>query len=160
MNGQVLKNHYLRKGEKSMREFKKILIPLDGSKHAKQALAHGIYLAEICKAKLGLLYVVDLNLKISSFEQVSTGGYVPHEVKDEGYQLVMNAMHEIPKEVETSPIVEIGSPAETIVDVCEREKCDLIVMGSRGLGAIQQIFMGSVSQYVLSHAHCPVMIVR
>ena len=72
----------------------------------------------------------------------------------------MKAMHEIPKEIETLPIVEIGSPAETIVDVCEREKYNLIIMGSRGLGAIQQIFMGSVSQYVLSHAPCPVMIAR
>lgn len=143
-----------------MGNFKKILIPLDGSKHAKQALAQGIYLAEICQAQLGILYVVDLNLKISSFEQVSTGGYIPQEVKEDGYKLVMKAMHEIPKEIETFPIVEVGSPSETIVDVCEREKYDLIIMGSRGLGAIQQIFMGSVSQYVLSHAPCPVMIVR
>ena len=143
-----------------MGEFKKFLIPLDGSKHAKQALAYGIYLAETCRSQLGILYVVDLNLKISSFEQVSTGGYIPQEVKEDGYKLVMKAMHEIPKEIETLPIVEIGSPAETIVDVCEREKYNLIIMGSRGLGAIQQIFMGSVSQYVLSHAPCPVMIAR
>ncbi len=143
-----------------MEEFQRILIPLDGSKHSKEALARGVYLAKQCKATIGLLYVVDLNLHISAFEQVSTGGYIPSELKEKGYNLLLDVVQQIPSDIAVEKIIEIGSPAETILDVCEREKYDLIVMGSRGLGAIQQIIMGSVSQYVLAHAHCPVMVVR
>ncbi len=48
-----------------MAVFKKILVPVDGSKHAGMALAQAVCLAELCGAALVLLYVVDLNQKIS-----------------------------------------------------------------------------------------------
>ncbi|MPM89692.1 TRAP-T-associated universal stress protein TeaD [bioreactor metagenome] len=143
-----------------MKDFRKILVPFDGSEHAKRALTRAIYLAELCGAKLGLLYVVDLNKKISALEQVSTGGYVPSELKEEGYQVLASAIHQVPKEVEADNAVEIGRPSEVIIETCRAGKYDLIVMGSRGLGNIQQLFMGSVSRYALYHADCPVMITR
>ena len=46
------------------------------------------------------------------------------------------------------------------MEKAKNENYDIIVMGSRGLGKIKSIFMGSVSQYVLKYAHCPVLIVR
>lgn len=143
-----------------MEAFTKILVPFDGSEHARRALKRAVYLAERCGAKLGLLYVVDLNKKISALEQVSTGGYVPSEFKEEGYRMLAAAMHQIPKEIAAENIVEIGRPSEVIIETCKKEQYDLIVMGSRGLGNIQQLFMGSVSRYVLYHAPCPVMITR
>lgn len=143
-----------------MKDFKKVLVPFDGSEHAKRALARAIYLAELCGAKLGLLYVVDLNKKISALEQVSTGGYVPGEFKEEGYQMLTAAIHLVPKEIEAENVVKIGRPSEVIIETCREGQYDLIVMGSRGLGNIQQLFMGSVSRYVLYHADCPVMITR
>ncbi len=55
---------------------------------------------------------------------------------------------------------EIGSPAEHIVSMAEREQADLIIVGSRGLGGVKSLFLGSVSDRVTHHAHCPVLIVR
>jgi len=55
---------------------------------------------------------------------------------------------------------ELGHPVDRIVSVAEEEKADLIVMGSRGLGGFQRFLLGSVSDGVLHHAHCPVLIVR
>lgn len=123
-------------------------------------MQHAVYLARACQAELGLLSVIDLNHYVSAFEQVSTGGYVPIEIKEENYQILTEASREIPEEVKVKFIVEIGAPPATIVEICESEGYDAIVMGSRGLGIIKQIAIGSVSQYVLHHAVCPVTIVR
>jgi nucleotide-binding universal stress UspA family protein len=56
--------------------------------------------------------------------------------------------------------LRIGRPDEQIVDLAEEISAGLIVMGSRGLGGIRRLLMGSVSDSVVRHAHCPVLIVR
>ena len=56
--------------------------------------------------------------------------------------------------------LRIGRPDEQIVDLAEEISAGLIVMGSRGLGGIRRLLMGSVSDSVVWHAHCPVLIVR
>jgi len=49
---------------------------------------------------------------------------------------------------------------EEIISIAEREKVDLIVMGTRGLGGFKKLLMGSVSSGVVNHAHCSVLVVR
>ena len=70
----------------------------------------------------------------------------------------MDAVGKIPGEMHTE-ILE-GPPAEAILDVAKTRKCDLIVMGSRGLGMLGGMLLGSQSQKVVRHATCPVLIVR
>lgn len=53
-----------------------------------------------------------------------------------------------------------GRPGEVIVETANDEKAAMIVMGTRGLGAVRRTILGSVSDYVVHHAHCPVVIVR
>lgn len=53
-----------------------------------------------------------------------------------------------------------GRPGEVICDIANEEKASLIVMGTRGLGTVRRTIMGSVSDYVVHHAHCPVCICR
>jgi nucleotide-binding universal stress UspA family protein len=53
-----------------------------------------------------------------------------------------------------------GSPAEEIIKVADIRESDLIIMGSRGRGTLASLVLGSQSQKVVSHAHCPVLIVR
>jgi nucleotide-binding universal stress UspA family protein len=53
-----------------------------------------------------------------------------------------------------------GSPAESILNVAETRSCDLIVMGTRGLGLLRGLLLGSQSHKVISHAGCPVLVVR
>src|SRR3990172_8150427 len=52
---------------------------------------------------------------------------------------------------------EVGHAVDRIVAVAEQERADLIVLGSRGLGSFQRLLLGSVSDGVLHHAHCPVL---
>jgi nucleotide-binding universal stress UspA family protein len=57
-------------------------------------------------------------------------------------------------------VQELGHTVGSIVCVAEREQVDLIVLGSRGLGGFDRLLLGSVSDGVLHHAHCPVLIIR
>jgi nucleotide-binding universal stress UspA family protein len=53
-----------------------------------------------------------------------------------------------------------GTEAQHITGVAEELGADLIVVGSRGLGGLKRALMGSVSESVVRHAHCPVLVVR
>ena len=53
-----------------------------------------------------------------------------------------------------------GDPGEAIVAAADSENADLIVVGSHGRSGVSRFLIGSVSDYVVRHAHCPVMVVR
>jgi len=57
-------------------------------------------------------------------------------------------------------LIWAGPPGEAIVDVARSEQVDLVVVGSHGRGAVGRIFVGSVSEHVVRHAPCPVLVVR
>jgi len=52
-------------------------------------------------------------------------------------------------------VFEVGSPGPAVLAVAKKFNADLIVMGSRGLGPLKGLFMGSISSYVTSHSTCP-----
>jgi nucleotide-binding universal stress UspA family protein len=54
----------------------------------------------------------------------------------------------------------IGDPAEEIVKTTQDFDTDLVVVGARGLGGVARVLLGSVSEKVLHHARCPVLIVK
>ena len=51
-------------------------------------------------------------------------------------------------------------PGEAIVDLAKKENAHMVVMGTRGMGTVRRTLMGSVSDFVVHHAHCPVVICR
>jgi nucleotide-binding universal stress UspA family protein len=77
---------------------------------------------------------------------------------EEILQKAQKVIGSVPAEINTEMIE--GSIAEAIMDVAAVQKSDLIVMGSRGLGRLAGAVLGSNSQKVVSHAPCPVLIVR
>lgn len=62
--------------------------------------------------------------------------------------------------VSVTPLREFGHPVESIVSVASTIKADLIVIGSRGMTGFKSLVLGSVSDGVLHHAHCPVLVTR
>ena len=149
------------KGEDSCEiSIKRILVPTDGSGQAFKALEHAIELAKLCESEITLLMVADLNANVSAFERVSISGQVPAELKIAAFQYLADLMHVIPIKVRAHTRVEVGDPAETIVRVAEEEESDLIVMGCRGMSTLKTFFTGTVSQYVMKNAYCPVLLCK
>ncbi|XP_061187785.1 universal stress protein in QAH/OAS sulfhydrylase 3'region-like [Saccostrea echinata] len=57
-------------------------------------------------------------------------------------------------------VTKQGGPGEAIVAVADKEKANMIVTGCRGMGKIRRTLLGSVSDYVIHHSHCPVLVCR
>ena len=144
-----------------MLRFKKILVPYDGSEHAKKAVELAV---EQCQntdgAKLYLLTVGQSQFGKhsvdSAYDAERAGGAKEHLTKmaeDEAEAM-------IPKDIQSDTLYDTGDPREIVVHTAEELGVDLIVMGSRGLGGFSTMLMGSCSNYVVGHAHCPVLIAR
>ncbi len=134
-----------------------ILVPIDGSDESKNALALAVGMAEKFAAKISLLHVADWNAQMTSLDRVTMSGYIPSNILEEGYQILNDAVKTIPKEIQTETTVIPGHPATVILEEAEKGNIDLIVLGSRGLGAVKGLLLGSVSAAVIQKAPCPVL---
>ncbi|MGA2784650.1 MAG: universal stress protein [Candidatus Bathyarchaeia archaeon] len=137
----------------------KILVALDGSPHSDKGLDYAIFLANACRASLGIIHVIH-------FPQISSAD---HQTVDKVTQLLESAGKEILDKAEEEAnsaglkverIQEFGYPANHIVDVANEGGYDLIIMGSRGMSGIKEFLLGSISHSVSHHAKCPVLIVH
>ncbi len=137
--------------------FSRILVAIDGSESAKKAFAKSIYLAQKCNSKLDVVHVVSCDLggdSATTFELID-------EFKTKGKKMlgeykIQAAKSNVPAEI----TVTQGDPAQVIIELAKTKKYDLIIMGTRGKSALQELLIGSVSQKVMHHASCPVMVVR
>lgn len=147
-----------------MGTFNSILVPIDGSANAKRVLLYAGYMSELCRASLGLLYVINIPRMLPVFDHIHTGVYIPSQMVEDsleaGRAIVDEALSMLPPAVEAKTFIEAGPPAEVIVKFCHQNNYDLIVIGRRGLGKFQEFMIGSVSKYVMEHAACPVMVIK
>ncbi len=139
--------------------FERILLAVDGSEHALHATRKAAELARLMKPKeLRVVVAYDpipLYLGEPNMQVVITNR------KGEAEEILNSAVKElgiVPCEVHTE-ILE-GDPASAIIEVAKVRNSDVIVMGSRGLGRLAGLLLGSTSQKVVAHAPCPVLIVR
>jgi nucleotide-binding universal stress UspA family protein len=85
---------------------------------------------------------------------------IREELKEESYKITSDAINRLQQTgFDCEQVVPLGRPGEEIVNVAESEDVDGIVMGRRGRGRIGELFLGSVSHYVVHHAECPVTLV-
>lgn len=155
----------VRRGGIYMKAYKNIIVPTDGSVNSKRALEHAIVLASSLGASITLVYVANIVSVISNFDQIpNASGYVTEQValdmEEEGKGVLDDFAKEVPEGIDVKTVFEVGSPGPAVLSVAKKYKADLIVMGSRGLGPLKGVFMGSVSSYVVTHSGCPVLIVK
>jgi nucleotide-binding universal stress UspA family protein len=147
---------------------KTILAAIDGSAASDRTVEFAAELAAQCDAELILMTVVR---NLHTFPSVEFAAYVRDEHMQIGSADVAQSAAEAVlasarlraqgkgvKQVSTEPT--FGDPAERIIEVARDKRADLIVVGSRGHGRFAGLLLGSVSQKVVSHAPCPVTVVR
>ena len=140
--------------------FKNILIAYDGSDHARGALALAGDLARKVNKAGGVVWIVTV-MEPSPWElgEPFLSQYIAQRTRA-GQALLQEANERIGSGLEVHTELLFGTPAESILEVAYTRSCDLIVMGSRGLGLLEGLLLGSQAQKVISHARCPVLIVK
>jgi nucleotide-binding universal stress UspA family protein len=138
----------------------KVLVPIDFSDHASQALRWGASLAERYGAQILLLHVIPETVEEdamhgSAWEQVIIDLTVQVEA-----QLDEIAVKDLRVRLPVDVKVAVGKPAEEILRVAREESVDLIVMGTHGRTGLHHILLGSTAETVLHTAPCPVFTVR
>jgi len=143
--------------------FSRILVAVDGSPFAEKALTHAIDLSRKYEAKLLIVHVVLRRFYAvtpSEAGVLATTVFVK-ERESEGKKIIEKS-DEIAKKagvVYECKLVQ-GVPADEIVRFAHAEKVNLIVLGSRGLTEVRAFLLGSVSDKVIHHAKCPVLVIK
>ena len=139
--------------------FKHILLGVDGSEHALHAAKTAADLARSLQSEtLRIVVAYDSVPPYLGEPNMQTAISARMKEAEKILQKAVGVVGKIPGEIHTETLE--GPPAEAILDVANTRKCDLIVMGSRGLGRLTGLLLGSQSQKVVQHAPCPVLIVR
>lgn len=140
--------------------FSRILVPVDGSDNSHRALDAALFLSEKLGSKVAAIHVMD-NVPVLHIESEKLLRELLEAYKKEN-QLILSKCSEIATKkgltIDTKMLQ--GNPSSAILDYCEKEKHDLIVMGTRGMGEFKELVLGSVSSKVLHHSSCPIMIIR
>lgn len=141
--------------------YHRILAAFDGSEPAEKALRHAVGIIDKQPgSKLIVAYVkYRPAFSMEGFGWIAPTGY------EENLQAVEDAvLRKAETRIANLAYAEIvmlkGNPALAILDCATKNNCDLIVMGSRGMGAIKELMLGSVSHHVVQQAKIPVLIVK
>ena len=151
----------VRDGE-SARDFLpgRILLAVDGSEEASTAAQTAAELAERTDSELHVVHVGEVEPVFHPERHGYRARY--EELQEEARRLLEEQVGEI----ETAGVtvsrahLRMGRPDEEIVGLAEEIGADLIATGSRGVGGMRRALMGSASDSVVRHAHCPVLVVR
>ncbi len=140
--------------------FSKILVPVDGSDNSHRALDAALLLSEKLGAKVTAIHVME-DIPVLHIQSEKLLREVLDAYKKES-QLLLSKCSEIATRKGLSINTKLlqGNVGSTILDFCEKEKHDIIVMGSRGMGKFKELILGSVSIKVVHHSRCPVLVIR
>jgi nucleotide-binding universal stress UspA family protein len=135
----------------------KILLATDGSEEARLAARTAVELANRTSSELHIVHVGELLPTFFAQTEVE-----PAQLEREAQKLLDEQVKSIEGAGGTvmEAHLKLGRAEHEIVTLAEQVGAGLVVMGSRGLGGIRRALMGSVSDSVVRHAHCPVLVVR
>jgi len=143
--------------------YSRLLVPLDGSKRAEQALPHAVRLAAEFGAELVLLRVIPLipTVKAKDLSPVDFP-----ELEDRERLAATEYLTPIVEKLAEQGVrarvalERRGDAGGAIIDFVEKEKIDLVVMSSHGRSGLARWIYGGVAEKVLHHVACPMMLVR
>jgi nucleotide-binding universal stress UspA family protein len=140
--------------------FHNILVAVDGSPHADQALTHAIDLAESEHARLTLITAIAELPPTTFLTAGGVAGTLVADTRAEADAIVRHARDRIPADLPVTTLLTEEPIRLGLIRQIKDGHHDLVVMGSRGRGAVRATLLGSVSHYVLHHSPVPVLIVH
>jgi nucleotide-binding universal stress UspA family protein len=157
----------------SRKLFQKILVPLDGSEHSLKALDVAIEMAKKFGGKITLVHVYSMAgvPGVMPEPSMATAG-VPvmtapdvsrlvEAARKAGSRILEDGEQRVKAEkVEVNKLLEEGHTVQEIIRVAKEGNFELIVMGARGISHIREMLLGSVSDGVMHHVACPVLVVK
>jgi len=135
----------------------KILVPVDGSAYSLKAVENAVNLAKSNPPSTIVLVAAAMEVA-----DLAEGRYIYEKMKAQAEAALAKGKEAVQaKGVTPELILATGpSPADEIVEVAKNEKADLIVIGSRGLGAKTRSFIGSTASKVVTYSPCSVLVVK
>ncbi|WP_129045637.1 universal stress protein [Companilactobacillus metriopterae] len=146
-------------------EYKKILVPVDGSKESEMAFNKAVNVTKLNKSHLDVLTVLDTKQFIGLHGGMLNGDVI-YQLSEDAQKYLVELKERAVKEsgISENDIdihVRFGEPKTVISDEFVTEYGnDLIMIGSTGMNAVARLLVGSVSEYVTRNAKTDVMIVR
>jgi nucleotide-binding universal stress UspA family protein len=140
--------------------FGKIVVGVDGSINSYRALEHAVALVKQFSSELTVVYVVHIPITSYSYDVLGSME-VFTKLEDEGKSsLAKCASMASDGGVAAKTLLLSGDPAQGILDTAEKERAELVIVGSRGTGTLERLLMGSVSERVVRFSKCPVLVVK
>ncbi|MCX8030837.1 MAG: universal stress protein [Thermodesulfovibrionales bacterium] len=139
---------------------KKVLVATDGSDESMKAIDRAVKIAKSSDTEVVVVNVAEDFCPVGLVEVDCDT--IRELVLKESKGIMQTAVSKL-KEAgikNIKEVIEFGSPAETIVEVADREKVDEIIVASRGRHGVKKLLMGSVAARVLEWAKCPVVVVK
>jgi len=154
--------------------FGKILVPLDGSEHSLRALETAIQIAKKFDAGVTLIHVYSVTVAPIIMPEPTTltpSGVpvvTPAEVskmveaaREVGNRILTDGEQKVKSEtIQVDTVLKEGNTVQEITKVANEGKFDLIVMGVRGISRLRELLVGSVSEGVIKHSSCPVLVIK
>jgi nucleotide-binding universal stress UspA family protein len=141
--------------------FHNVLIAIDGSADADRALGHAIDLVRCEHAKLTVFSAVPVP---PPFAYATPGAAaladLDQQARAETERLMRDALERVPDDVSVTSVIKTEAAKPALLKQIVEGRHDLVVMGSRGRGAVRSALLGSVSHHVLHHSDVPVLIVH
>jgi nucleotide-binding universal stress UspA family protein len=138
-------------------KIKKILVPVDGSKYSDKAILQACDLAKKYQSQLILLYVVE---KVISVNLLDRKAYL-EMLRKVGNSVLATGKKSVTNQgMDSKIVIKEGNIANEIIKLAEKEQCNLIVMGNKGLGATSRFFLGSISNKLANNSTCSILIVK
>jgi len=142
--------------------FRNVLVAYDGSAHAEKALREGIDIAAAGHGRLTVLTALCAPSRwvAATPETMAAARVLSAELEEQGDALLHHAVSLVPDDVPVTTVLTREPIRRAVLAQAERGGHDLIVLGSRGRGALRSALLGSVSHHVLHHSPVPVLIVH
>ena len=143
---------------------KKILTPIDRSGYKEKILAYAVSLGKAWGAELTVIHVIDPGRSVPGGRVKEKEREREEEAKRQAEVLLLNTIDPLIRKeginIKKEVIEESDTVEKAIIDYAKTNNIDVIVIGTKGMTAVEEYFFGSVANAVIHHAHCPVFAIR